>query len=205
MKIWIITHPDYLYDYTSRDEFLDCYANVVYEVNNNHDDSTDVATTYLGKRNSCPADKPRAEESFPIMCNAHAIGQVVPQQKGASHIPCDVLFDIGASKSYMSKSFYLRNKSLHHLPKFMSSIKNIQVGNARFVSALFVIPIITCLNSHYFEIFTLVAEIQANIDLVFAMKNMYEVEGELSARHSEFRFLNICQYISCTRLFDTFK
>ena len=87
----------------------------------------------------------------------------------------------------------------------MSSIKNIQVGNARFVSALFVIPIITCLNSHYFEIFTLVAEIQANIDLVFAMKNMYEVEGELSARHSEFRFLNICQYISCTRLFDTFK
>ena len=103
MKIWIITHPDYLYDYTSRDEFLDCYANVVYEINNNHDDSTDVATTYLGKRNSCPADKPRAEESFPIMCNAHAIGQVVPQQKGASHIPCDVLFDIGASKSYMSQ------------------------------------------------------------------------------------------------------
>ena len=131
---------------------------MVYEVNNNHDDSTDVATTYLGKRNSCPADKPRAEESFPIMCNVHAIGQVVPQQKGADHIPCDVLFDTGASKSYMSKSFYLRNKSLHHLPKFMSSIKNIQVGNGGFVSALFVIPIIVCLNSHYFEIFTLVAE-----------------------------------------------
>ena len=111
-------------------------------------------------------------------------------RKDASHIPCDVLFDTGASKSYMSKSFYLRNKSLHHLPKFMSSIKNIQVGNGSFVSALFVIPIIICLNSHYFEIFTLVAEIQANIDLVFGMKNMYEVEGELSARHSEFRFLN---------------
>ena len=72
----------------------------------------------------------------------------------------------------------------------MSSIKNIKVGNGSFVSALFVIPIIICLNSHYFEIFTLVAEIQANIDLVFGMKNMYEVEGKLSARHSEFRFLN---------------
>ena len=66
--------PDYLYDCTSWDEFLDCYANVVYEINNNHDDSTDVATTYLGKRNSCPADKSGAEESFPILCNAHAIG-----------------------------------------------------------------------------------------------------------------------------------
>ena len=120
----------------------------------------------------------------------HAIGQVVPQQKGASHIPCDVLFDTGASKSYMSKSFYLRKKSLHHLPKFMSSIKNIQVGNGSFVSALFVIPIIICLNSHYFEILTLEAEIQASIDLVFGMKNMYKVEGELSASHSEFRFLN---------------
>ena len=48
--------PDYFYEHTTRDEFLDCYANVVYEVNSNHDDSTDVATTYLGKRSSCPAD-----------------------------------------------------------------------------------------------------------------------------------------------------
>ena len=68
----------------------------------------------------------------------------------------------------------------------MSSIKNIQVGNGNYVSALFVIPVIISLHSHYFEIYTLVAEIQANIDLVFGMKNMYEVEGEVSARHSKF-------------------
>ena len=34
------------------------------------------------------------------------------------------------------------------------------------------------------------SEIQDDIDLVFGMKNMHEVEGEHSARHSEFRFLN---------------
>ena len=145
---------------------------MIYEVNSNHDDSTDVATTYFGKKHSCPADQPKSEESLPILCNAHSIGQVVPKHKDSPNIPCDILFDTGASKSYMSKAFYLRHKSLHHLPKFMSSIKNIQVGNGNFVSALFVIPIIICLHSHYFEIYTLVAEIQANIDLVFGMKNM---------------------------------
>ena len=46
------------------------------------------------------------------------------------------------------------------------------------------------IRNHRFEIFTLVSEIQDDIDLVFGMKNMHEVEGEHSARHSEFRFLN---------------
>ena len=46
------------------------------------------------------------------------------------------------------------------------------------------------IRDHRFEIFTLVSEIQDDIDLVFGMKNMHEVEGEHSARHSEFRFLN---------------
>ena len=36
----------------------------------------------------------------------------------------------------------------------------------------------------------LVSEIQDDIGLVFGMKNMHEVEGEHSARHSEFRILN---------------
>ena len=54
----------------------------------------------------------------------------------------------------------------------------------------FVVPIIVSIRNHRFEIFTLVSEIQDDIDLVFGMKNMHEVEGEHSVRHSEFRFLN---------------
>ena len=33
---------------------------------------------------------------------------------------CQILLDTGASKSFMSKSHYLRCKSLHSLPKFAS-------------------------------------------------------------------------------------
>ena len=35
---------------------------------------------------------------------------------------CQILLETGASKSYMSKSYYLRCKSLHGLPKFASKM-----------------------------------------------------------------------------------
>ena len=101
-----------------------------------------------------------------------------------------MLLDSGASKSYMSKAYYMKNTTLHSLPKYDTHIKCLQVGNGNKVAALFVVPVIISIRNHRFEIFTLVSEIQDDIDLVFGMKNMHEVEGEHSARHSEFRFLN---------------
>ena len=40
-----------------------------------------------------------------------------------------ILLDSGATKSFMSKQYKLRNKFLHGLPKFSSKTKVIQVGN----------------------------------------------------------------------------
>ena len=40
------------------------------------------------------------------------------------------------------------------------------------------------------DIYTAVAEIHNNVDLVFGLKNMYEVEAELSTRDSCYKFLN---------------
>ena len=84
----------------------------------------------------------------------------------------------------------MKNSTLHSLPKYDTHIKCLQVGNGNKVATLFVVPIIVSIRNHRFEIFTLVSEIQDDIDLVFGMKNMHEVEGEHGARHSEFRFLN---------------
>ena len=42
---------------------------------------------------------------------------------------CDILVDTGVSKSYMSKSYFMRCKSLHSLPKFTSTTTRIEVGN----------------------------------------------------------------------------
>ena len=115
---------------------------------------------------------------------SHAEGKIVGGNK------LDMLLDTGASKSYMSKAYYMKNPQLHSLPRYKTHIKNLQVGNGHKVATVFVVPVIISIKTHRFEIFTLVSEIQDNIDLVFGMKNMHEVEGEHSARHSEFRFMN---------------
>ena len=53
----------------------------------------------------------------------------------------------------------------------------IQVGNGQFISVLFTIPIVIDIHDHRFDIFTLVSEIHENIDFVYGIKNIFELEG----------------------------
>ena len=69
----------------------------------------------------------------------------------------------------MSKSHYLRCKSLHSLPKFSSKTQKIQVGNRQYVSVFFIIPMVIDIHGHRFEIFTLVSVIHENVDLVLGI------------------------------------
>ena len=66
----------------------------------------------------------------------------------------------------MSKSYYLRCKRLHALPKFASNTQRIQVRNGQYVGVLFVIPVIVDVHDHRFEIFILFSEIHENVDFV---------------------------------------
>ena len=90
----------------------------------------------------------------------------------------------------MSKSFYMRCKSLHTLPKFTSTMQRIQVGNGQCVGVLFIIPVIVDIHGHRFEIYTLVSEIHENVDLVLGIKNIFELEGIINSRDCWFEFLN---------------
>ena len=98
--------------------------------------------------------------------------------------------DTGASKSYMSKSYFMRCKSLHSLPKFTSTTTRVQVGNGQLVGVMFIIPVILTIQSHRFEIFTLVSKIHENVDLVIGIKNLFELEGIINSRDSCVKFLN---------------
>ena len=97
---------------------------------------------------------------------------------------------MGASKSYMLKSYYMRCKSLHTLSKFASTIQRVQVGNGQSVAVLFVIPVIIDIHGHRFEVSTLVSEIPDYVDLVLGMKNVFELEGVIDMWDSSFKFLN---------------
>ena len=103
---------------------------------------------------------------------------------------CQILLDTGAGTSFMSRSHFLRCKSLHSLPKCAFKIQRIQVGNGQFVSVLFITPVVIDMHSHRFKIFTLVSEIHENVDLVLGIRNIFELEDIINSCESCFSFLN---------------
>ena len=48
-------------------------------------------------------------------------------------------------------------------------------------SVLFLIPIVIDIHGDRFKIFTLVSEIHENIDLVFGIKNIFELESIINS------------------------
>ena len=126
----------------------------------------------------------KAEESFPITACGYTKEKLLDGTK------CDILVDTGASKSYMSKSYFMRCKSLHSLPKFSSATTRVQVGNGQYVGVLFIIPVILTIQSHRFEIFMLVSKIHENVDLIIRIKNLFELEGVIDSWDSCVQFLN---------------
>ena len=66
--------------------------------------------------------KIKTEEKFPITRQGFTLGKLL------DGTACQILLDTGATKSHMSKSYYMRCKSLHALPKFASNTQRIQVG-----------------------------------------------------------------------------
>ena len=87
------------------------------------DENSDLNMTYLGRIDITGASNIKAEEKFPISEQGYTVGKLLDGME------CEILLDIGASKSFMSKLHYLRCKSLHSLPKLASKMQRIQVGN----------------------------------------------------------------------------
>ena len=136
-----------------KSEYLDVYEGVYAEIisSDRFDEDTDLTTTYLGEIVMTRDMEVKAEEIFPITERGYTKGKLI------DGMVCDM--DTGTSKSYMSKSYFMRCKYLHSLPKFTSTTTRIQVGNGQYISILFIIPVIITIQNHRFEIFTLVSEI----------------------------------------------
>ena len=162
------------------------YKGVYAEIVSLHrfDIDTDLSTTYVGQIDMTRDMEVKAKENFPITTCGYTKLKLIDGTE------CDILVDTGASKSYMSKSYFMRCKSLHSLPKFTSTTTRIQVGNRQYVGILLVIPVIMTIQNHRFKIFTLVSEIHENVDLVVGIKNLFELEGVIDSRDPCVNFLN---------------
>ena len=151
---------------------------------NKFDDTNDVSTTYLGYYGS-----KGEERTFPVDNHIPIDGRGVTDEFLMDNTPMKLFFDSGASRSYLSKKFYDTNKSLHKLPKFVTSCTGIRIGNGSIIPTSFVIPIQFMIHGHIFEIYTIVAGIDDGMNLVFGFKNMTETEGRLNTRTDEYDFI----------------
>ena len=83
---------------------MDIYEGIHSDIvsSNRFNENSDISTTYLGRiKNEGSQDKLKAEDSFPISESGYTLGRLLDGTK------CQLLLDMGASKSLMSKSFYM--------------------------------------------------------------------------------------------------
>ena len=146
--------------------------------------TNDVSTTYLGTY--LDGNKPRA---FNFENHIPMDGRGIARANLMDQTPLKVFFDSGATRNYLSHTFYKVTKALHNLPKFTATCTGIKIGNGSVVQVLFVILLLFMCHGHAFEIYTIVADIDDGIDLVFGFKNMVETEGMLNTQTGEFDFL----------------
>ena len=103
-----------------KDKYFDKYEGIYTEISQatRFDESTDLSTTYLGKIDMTRDMIIKAEEKFQISGQGYTNGKLLDNTE------CSILIDTGASKSYMSKSYYIQCKSLHALPICLINIKS---------------------------------------------------------------------------------
>ena len=100
-----------------KSEYLDVYRGIYAEIvsSNRFNKDTDLSTTYLGQMDMTRDMEVKVEENFHIMAQGYTKGKLLDGTE------CGILVDTGASKSYMSRSYFMRCKSLHSLPKLTSA------------------------------------------------------------------------------------
>ena len=92
-----------LYPDVIRSRYLDVYEGIYAEMvyANKFNENSDVSMMYLGQTKMTRDTRIKAEERFPITDQGFASGKLLDGTK------CQILLDTGATKSYMSKSYYL--------------------------------------------------------------------------------------------------
>ena len=92
-----------LYPDVTKSRYLDVYEGVYAEMvyANKFNENSDLSTTYLGQTTMTRSTKIKATERFLITGQGFASGKVL------DGTGCQILLDTGATKSYMSKLYYL--------------------------------------------------------------------------------------------------
>ena len=150
----------------------------------NHDETTDVSTTFIGlvtEQSEHPTYTP--EHSFPFDTRSCVKASLPNGEK------FNILIDTGATRNYLSYGFYLECEYLKQLPKFKPLGPRVYMGNGEWVPTIHIIPVIFHVGNCAFEVFTLVCKMTSS-DFIWGMKNVVETKGVICTRSMEYKFLN---------------
>ena len=169
----------------TRDPFFTPYKGVRSVINESrtYDNRTDISTTFIGPKESPCSKKYVQELSIPFDTCCTIEGSLTNGDK------LQILFDTGATRSYLSQDYYNRSSFLKRLPKFDPRGERVYMGSGDWVPALFIIPVIISIGDCCFEVYTLVCRLTTT-DFMWGMKNMIETEGTICTRTMKYNFLN---------------
>ena len=74
--------------------------------------------------------------TFPVDNHIPFDGRGMSKAYLSNGTPMKLFFDLGASRSYLSKKFYDSNPVLDDMPKFVTACTGIRIGNGSIVQAL---------------------------------------------------------------------
>jgi hypothetical protein len=168
------------------DKYFDQYNDVLAALNKpgEFDERSHMSCTYLGNLLWEPGDEFELEGSFPITHQAYTKGML------ATGDEMTILIDTGATRSFMSRSFYDKSPSLHKLPKLKPLTKYVTVGDGRDIQTMFTIPLTFSVQGHVFEMYTIVLKTNKAHNLIWGIKAMIETETVISLRSLRVSFLN---------------
>ena len=153
----------------------------------------DISTTFIGLIKDDNDDSSyQPEQSFRFDVRSCTQGSLPNGEK------FKILIDTGASRSYLSYTFYLECEYLKALPKHKPMGSRVYMGNGEWVPAQFIIPIVFHVDNCAFEVYTLVCKMSSS-DFIWGMKNIVETEGVLCIRTMEYRFVNRSPKLYCKK------
>ena len=144
--------------------------------------STDMSVTYLGHTHE--QDTAMEFRSFSINTQCITRGEL------GDKTPFKLLVDTGASKCFMSKSFFDKTPLLQKSPRIPVQGGHVKVGDDRKIPILFVVPTMVNIQGHIFEIFCLVADLGLSNDIILGLKGLMEIEGVVDVSQLQVRFKN---------------
>ena len=85
-----------------------------------------------------------------------------------------------ASKIKAEEKFHISEQG-YMVGILLDSMECQILGNGQFIRVLFIMPRLIAIHGHRSEIFTLVSEMHENVDLVFGIRNIFELEGIINS------------------------